>query len=144
MNLRRMFPLMLALLLIMSAFSCAQAQTLITGTYPMEGYNIDLNTENGNLVIPDPDVRGYMVITPDGQRLSPKSYPGIYSKGSMFEVMVDDSLNNSGLLDAQGNEIIPAQYGDIEVYSDRWAAGIKLVEATAENYDYKNYILKHT
>ena len=139
MKLRRVLSVMLAFLLIMSVFSCAQAQAVVTGIYPVEWSSVDLNTKNGNFVVRDPDTRAYKIVTADGQELTSEPYIQVYPRGEMFEVAVESGLNTLGLIDAQGNEVVPMQYGDVEVYSDKWCAGVKLVEATAENYDYKSF-----
>lgn len=46
------------------------------------------------------------------------------------------SYNAYGAMRADGTELIPFAYGDIEVLSPEWAVAYKLVEATADNYDY--------
>ena len=41
-----------------------------------------------------------------------------------------------GLVDAQGNAFIPAEYDVVEIISPRWQAGIKLGPGTENDYDY--------
>jgi len=59
-----------------------------------------------------------------------------YEFGYITASIVDGGLNSSGLLDAAGQVIMPYAYADIDILSRDWALGVKLVEATADNYDY--------
>lgn len=47
-----------------------------------------------------------------------------------------DAYNAYGALRADGTELMPFVYGDIEVLSPEWAVGYKLTEADSSNYDY--------
>lgn len=79
----------------------------------------------------------YCVVDADGNTLS-EGYATMSAMNNGFEVSDDDGLNVRGFLDGQGQLVMPMQYGDISWISDRWMAGIVLVEATEADYDYKS------
>lgn len=49
---------------------------------------------------------------------------------------VQDTLNNEGVLDTDGNIIVPFQYADLKMRSHEWIVAIKLGAGTSDNYDY--------
>lgn len=79
----------------------------------------------------------YYVVDADGNILS-EGYATLSDMNNGFEVTDDDGLNVRGFLNGQGQLVMPMQYGDIAWISDRWMAGIVLVEATEADYDYKS------
>ena len=84
--------------------------------------------------------RSYSMITLEGTPLTESIYANL--KGQMGYVVAtsllsEDLMNADGLLDLDGNVLIPCEYGDIDVLSTEWAVGVKLLESTAENYDYR-------
>lgn len=88
---------------------------------------------------PIKNYRAYSMTALDGTQLTEAVYANL--KGDTGYVVAtslqsDDLMNADGLLDTDGNLLIPCEYGDIDVLSSEWAVGVKLVEATAENYDY--------
>lgn len=78
----------------------------------------------------------YYVVDADGNTLS-EGYASLSAMHNGFEVVDDNGLNVRGFLDGQGQLVMPMQYGDIDWISDRWMAGVVLVEATEADYDYK-------
>lgn len=79
----------------------------------------------------------YYVVDADGNTLS-EGYATLSAMNNGFEVTNDDGLNVRGFLNGQGQLVMPMQYGDISWISDRWMAGIVLLEATEADYDYKS------
>lgn len=76
----------------------------------------------------------------DGEFLTPDVYRSVSRKGSYLEV--SNKVNNIslyGLLDLEGNMVIPIEYPKFVVYNDYWAVGIRAVEATADKYDFDVY-----
>ena len=104
--------------------------------YQLDFSYVELNHVSGTLLTRKDNQ--YQVYTPDGQTALSAEYPDAYVEDmGFFKVRDSDGLNNSGLLDGNGSIVMPTVYGEIEVISDRWQAGIVLKSATADNYDYK-------
>ena len=61
------------------------------------------------------------------------------SDGYVTVRTVDGEKLMSGLLADDGSPVMPCEYGDIRVLSPYWAVGVKLVEATKDNYDYSSW-----
>ena len=124
-------------LLLLAAFclccTAAMAETTVTERVA-EVRNLELNAK-ANTLIQRVD-NGYVITDADGNILS-DAYGYIRSRDAYFEVTNEDSLNVTGLLDGNGRLIAPLAYSTFEAISDKWIAGIKFAEATAENYDYK-------
>lgn len=82
---------------------------------------------------------GSYLMTVDGTPLTEAKF-NYYMQGEYGYIIVssqEEDVNTSGLLDQNGTEIIPLQYGDIVLVGSRWAIARVLTEATPENYDYK-------
>ena len=99
--------------------------------------NMDLNPVANTLMKQNED-RTYQVVDADGNVLS-ASYADMSVRSGFYRVTNESGVNTQGLLDGQGQVIIPLEYGSIEIISDRWQAGIVLKNSTAENYDYKSW-----
>lgn len=128
--------LMLALLLAVGM--CAQAETQLTGSYTFDkNWSLEMNRKNGAIFGYNRENGVYTLVSADGRALTTQPYIYMRSTDIFMEVAVEQGLNVFGLIDAQGNQIMPMQYGDINILSDRWQLGVRLVEATADNYDYK-------
>ena len=124
--------LCLCLLALCLCFSLAAAETTVT-EYRPESRSVQLNAESSTLIVRVDG--GYQIIDPQGNPLS-EVYGDIRVEGPCFTVGNENTVNCWGLIDGQGKPVMPMQYGDVKAISDRWAAGIVLTEATAENYDY--------
>lgn len=79
---------------------------------------------------------GYVITDTEGNILS-DPYGYIRVRGEFFEVTNVEGANTTGLLDGSGKLVAPLTYGTFEAIDSNWVAGIRLTEATAENYDYK-------
>ncbi len=101
-----------------------------------EVYGLSLNETAKTFVVRDKNTRMYQVVDADMNPLSGQ-YADINVANGQYEVK--DANGARGLLDGQGQVLIAPAYDDIEVISDRWAAGITLKESTAENYDYETW-----
>ena len=86
------------------------------------------------------DSNYYYLIDADGQRITSEPYVSINTSSShpffVVKVASDDGMHCSGLIDIEGKTLIPPQYDDIEVFSERWYAGINLTPSTADEKDY--------
>ena len=134
--------LILVAALLLSGLS-AMAQPAITGSYmPDTGdfRSITLNPFNNRLVLcrQGSGFSYYTMIDNNGNKLTDKDYIYMSDENEFFEVATENKLNNFGLIDANGAEVIPMQYGDIKYLSSRWQLGVVLEPATADNYDYKS------
>ena len=55
-------------------------------------------------------------------------------------IVVDDytieSVNKYGMLDSEGNLVIPCQYIELRTQNKNWVVGIKATDGTSDNYDF--------
>lgn len=82
--------------------------------------------------------RNYALFDVEGKQLS-DVYGYMSGKSSgLFQVVAnEDNVNGMGLLDRDGQLIIPMAYGQIEVESEKWILAIVLEETSEEPYDYR-------
>lgn len=80
---------------------------------------------------------GYALFDKKGNALT-AAYGNMGSKwnGTFLQVVNEDGLNNLGLLNANGGVIMPLQYADIKIESDKWQIGIILTPTEDTNGDY--------
>ena len=82
----------------------------------------------------------YCLIKADGTKLTNEIYTSVSAVSSFpfFKVEADskDGVHNDGLIDDQGNVIVPVMYADVSVVSDRWAYGVKLTPSSGDDKDY--------
>ena len=128
---KKLLTVCLALCLIISA---AAAETTVTAK-DISAASLELNEGANTLLLRDEKTRAYRVTDADLNPLS-DDYEYITIKGAYYEA--ENEELHFALLDGQGKQLLPPEYGDIEVISDRWAAGIRLAPATSDNYDYKS------
>ncbi len=93
------------------------------------------------------DKNNYVLIDTQGNVLS-QEYGYINSNYSdvhgLYIVESDTGVHDEGCIDSSGNVVIPLEYADISVVSDRWMYGIKLVPSTEEDQDYTYTIYGRT
>lgn len=58
--------------------------------------------------------------------------------GLYFEVINENGLNKTGVIDSTGAEVLPMSYGDIIFVDDNWILGVVLESTTDVNGDYKD------
>ena len=102
-----------------------------------EARSLSLNETANTFVMRDSKTKLYQVVDADLNPLS-EQYDDIDITYGQYEVK--DANGAHGLLDGQGKVLIAPAYDDIKYISDRWAIGIMLKEATAENYDYETWL----
>lgn len=92
-----------------------------------------------NLIQTEGD-NGYGLQTVDGTAVTEQIYGrSMYcEKGYITVYTAESGLNSEGLISQEGKELMPLQYGDIDVLSNQWALGFILEEATSSQYDYTN------
>lgn len=139
MKLRRIVSMMAALMLAVSMFACAGAETGILSSYTIENAYVVMNEVDGRLVIEDKTTHIYTLAAADGTPVTTEPYVYMNNYEDMYKVAVESGLNIFGMIDNNGKLMVPMQYGDIVHISDRWQMGVILENATAENYDYKTF-----
>ena len=80
----------------------------------------------------------YSVTDVDGNVLSDKVYNNIdstYSAQYLICEKENGTLNEKGVCDLSCNEMVPCEYGRINVLNRHWIVAMTAVESTAENYD---------
>ena len=97
--------------------------------------SLSLNRDADTFVIRT-NSRKYQVVDADLNPLSDE-YDSLSTSNGLYTIRQENGLR--GLLDGQGKLLIAPEYDDVNVISKCWAVGIRLVEATAENYDYKSW-----
>lgn len=124
--------LALALCLTLAAGALADIALVQVAT----GSNIDFISDSNLLRVRASD--GYHVMKLDGTALTSEAYGSspYYYHGYLVVRSTQSVLNDTGLIDSQGNTIVPMAYGDVKVLDENWALAYKLVTATADSYDY--------
>ena len=131
---KRILAMVTALALCVCA-AAACAETTVESKV-IEAYNLELNTKANTLVLTDGKTYDKYVVDTEGNKLS-DSFAYISSNDGFYTVGNEDL--HLGLLDGQGKQLLPLEYGEIKTYGSKWIAGIKLVvsEDSEENPDYK-------
>ena len=102
----------------------------------------DLTTGRGtrNLAYESEDTRTYSLMDTQGNLLTSEAYTYMtnYIDTSLWRVKVasSDGVHVEGVIDDQGRVIVPPQYADITIWSDRWCTGVKLVPSSSDDKDY--------
>ncbi len=131
---------MICALLALLVLTCMPAAMAETDDTDISARDMVLNRYTETLGCLAEDSSFYMLVDSSGNPLTDAVYTSIYASGSypFFEVSVqsEDGVHDEGLLDGEGNVIIPAEYADIVIISDRWQAGVRLVPSEADDKDY--------
>ena len=140
--------LLITLVLSLALQTGAMADTVTTEHLINDVKSVSLNRYSGNLTVHLKNNQ-QQVYNTEGTAAISDQFDIIYSYGStpFFKPDTQQTVNGMGLLDGDGSTLIPAQYGDIEIISDRWYAGIALETATSQSYDYSSgknfYLIDH-
>ena len=131
---KKLMALALALVLCVCA-AVACAETTVQEKV-IEAYNLELNTKADMLILTDRETGLKYVADTKGNKVS-EGYAYVSSNEGFFTVANEDL--KMGLADKTGKLILPLEYGEIDPISDKWVAGIRLVETTdsEENPDYR-------
>ncbi len=125
-----------ALVLLMTSFALAD----VTVEAVPATSSVRLCTATNNYVDRLDD--GYHLFDADGNVLS-AAYRSLTPQRSGYYLEVQDSsntkdLNYRGLLDAQGKQILPMQYGDFDIFEPDWVLAYVLGPATGDVGEYKD------
>lgn len=135
-DMKKWIALLLSILLTVSCLSAYAAEEV----YSLESGYVSLHEELGLLMVADYKTDKEYIAYPDGTPLNGETYCRLSEAGKGFEFAVNyDTINCYGLLDSEGNVIVPAQYSEAEYLSDRWQVGAVMVEGTADEYDYAEH-----
>jgi len=130
--------LSLLLAVLMAAFAAGAAAE--SGYVELKARDIVLNYNSETLGCRFEDSDYYGLIRPDGTEVIPAVYRSMrsdsYTPYFRVEANSSDGVHDEGVIDDQGNVLVPAVYADINIVSDRWMYGVKLVTSTADDKDY--------
>ena len=137
---KRTLLAILALLLAALLAVPALAENAVVNTIELTNCYAYVNGPTGILVVQDGNTDTCVLMDSYGKILTPKSYADMMSAGNgVFEVKSNDGVNSCGVIDSNGVEVVPLQYGKTIVLNARWQIGAYLVEATADDFDYQLY-----
>ncbi len=130
---KTVMALLLALCLPVTALAGAQ----VVGTADMER-SIDLGTKTNTYL---QRVDGmYALYAMDGTKLSDDyASTTMRESGSYIEVVNEEGINKSGVLNASGQLIIPMEYSDFKYAGGDWVIAVALEETDDVNGDYKSF-----
>ena len=140
---KKFLSLLFVIAMLISSMS-AMAQSTVTDSYTLNARRLTLNPYNNRIALCKEGNYTYTMIDVDGNELTSTPYLCMDELHEFFEVAIESELNNRGLIDANGAEVIPMQYADIDYLDSRWQIGVVLEPATADNYDYKTLFSAET
>ena len=134
---KRWMGLLLAAMLLMTGVISAAAE----GSYvDLKARDVVLNRNSEVLACQFDGSNYYCLIKPDGTKLTGELYSSVYANSEypffQVEAKSSDGIHDEGIIDDAGNVIVPVQYADVTVVSDRWAYGVKLAASTSDDNDY--------
>lgn len=127
----------LVLLIVAMLFLSASAE-------PIEVYSFEDNVNwigTTNLLYIRGE-NGYYISDISGNVLTEDVYSnGFTEKDDLISVRRSgaDSINCMGVLNLQGMEVVPFEYGSIEMFEGKWVVAIQLKLATLEQYDFSSW-----
>ena len=136
---KRFFALVLSVLMILSLCSFASAAS---SEFTLHVRDINMNYLSATFSVKDEGADYYRIIDASGKELmgTEGHYVSMYPSSSypMFKVEINsaDGVHDEGLIDAYGKVLVPAQYADVNIISERWQAGITLTPCSADDKDY--------
>lgn len=138
---KKLLAFLCALALLAGVLPAALAEPAGYTSVDLTGY-VDMNPLNGTVYQREKRGTFFRLLDADGNQLTPDGaqYTEMsFRSGSPFvqvEAESADGIHRRGLLDAQGKEIMPCIYADIQFISDRWQAGVLLTASSSNNKDY--------
>ena len=118
--------------------AAASAETQVNAQ-PVTFYQAELDQQTNMLIVRENRESGYVLMDAQLNKLTTEPYIYMDGKNGFLEVAVEEGVNTRGVIDTAGNPVMPMQYGDIDVLSDRWTIGVVLEAATEDNYDYTTF-----
>ena len=133
---RKLVSIFLALILCLAltAGSCAETVLKETAKFPGNG---SADVIDGTNYLAMGSYREQVLAKADGTVLTEALYSSLKGKYGYFTGCLGTGGWTYGLLDGEGNIIIPFEYCDVNVLSDTWAVAITINEnGTEKDYDY--------
>ena len=88
---------------------------------------------------------GYGVQKADGTMITECKYGSFDSYyGYIILNEYEEGLEYAGVIDKEGNQLVPCDYAEIKILNQNWILGINLEEATADQYDYESWLSSDT
>ncbi len=132
---RRASILVLSLMLILSLTSSAFGEASITTvTVTAEGYGSTFNPLTHTIALETTDGAWYLYDA-NGAKVTSSFYNDmrrIYG-AAFYTVSMGE---NKGIIDSEGNVIVPVKYREVELVSPRWAYGLVLERVSGDQGDY--------
>ena len=135
-----LLTLLLVLSILIACTAAAGAETIVTD---VDASSVDVISSNDRIVI---TVKaGTYLADAKGKKLS-AYYDYIsrsYDAPNLMEVRANtNSVHREGIIDTDGNIVVPAKYGDVSILSSRWQIGVTLTPSTEKevgDYSFTNY-----
>lgn len=134
---KKFLAILLSALLALSAVS-AVAEVTLTPYAEVE----DASVISGSDLLKLSLKNGYALAAMDGTQLTDAIYgSSMYSEKGWITASKpsEDDYQTHGVLNAEGEEVVPFKYGDVKIKNSKWALAFTLVLATADNYDYSSW-----
>ena len=132
---RRVSILVLALVLILSMTATAFGDVNITSvTVKAKGYGSAFNTLTHTIAL-ETTTGAWYLYDANGTKVTSSLYNDmrrVYD-AAFYTVSIGEK---KGVIDSEGNIIVPAKYGEVEVVSPRWAYGLILTRVDGDQGDY--------
>lgn len=123
--------------LVFAGVMPVSAQTSLEKAATVEG--ADLLYGSNNLTLEGES--GYALADMAGTPLTEAVYGSFsYNGGYIVATGAEGGLTSTGVLTAEGKELVPCRYSEIEVLNPHWILAITLDEATADQYDYSSFL----
>ena len=124
---KKLFACLLALAL---ALGCT-AGLAETSSFNLDYRNVDVAQSGENLIVYDGSA--YYLADANGQKITKQGFASIYESSDygLYRVTARnsvDGVHNRGVMNANGEIVVPMLYGKVEVISTRWVAGMKYAD----------------
>lgn len=139
MKVRSFLAVLLAAILVFSVSCPALAEMTLLSEIKTNADDIELNTQTKTIGIMHTGAEGYALCTADGKQLSDSVYGFMLAESMYFYVADEDGRNAMGLIDSEGNEVVPMQYGLFDYLDEDWILATVYAEGTADDYDYTDW-----
>lgn len=131
---KKILAALIALVLLASVPMVSLAEITYSVT-PTDSFSVSMGSVTNTYVLRGSE--GYQVFSADGTALS-AAYGNITVRdyGRYYEVANENGVNNLGLLDVNGVELLPTAYGDFEYLNENWVLAYELAPAEGDVGEY--------
>lgn len=139
----RMRISVIAILLILVVNACAVAETVmppkakVVNHWNLSNCSVVLNRKTGTLMVRDQMNGLYMLMAPDGTKLTSEPYIDMGWEKTMFTVQKENGVNKTGMIDGAGKLVVPMQYQTVDEISERWQIADVYIEGSIFNNEFK-------